>query len=420
MTEYKRQHFLPCCYLKFFSVDGTWTKGRNTQIYFTDGVKSKCTQVNNLGVEGYAYSKENPEFDKQFHDIEEDYPPLIEKLLGGQTKFKPPEYFKFLTIMVDFNLRSVAYENRSEVERMHTYQSISRIFISKLFSEAPGQGTNFSEMLKWLEQHWRLLALTTKSSEKFITSDNPSTIFTNPENSRPVMIYLPVHPNLAIVAFDQRSLTATNDRISDDALGVLNGLQINRSIRHTFADHDLKDDPEDWTIIQNLVHREKPERWVDGKEWAPDFIPISNLIFDRFTFIKKVSQSIGYIRSTVSSFVILSVISVIFFVSIDLDAAHDKFGYGMATASATWLFLMIATLSSCVLTTLASATIMKPKILYISSIFAGVFAPLSWVWSLMLSTPMSMANWIALQSLLLGGFIGAFFWAAVKLRLPRK
>ena len=289
MVAYKRQHFLPCCYLKFFSADGKWAEARKTQIYFTDGAVSRCTQVTKLGVENYAYSKDNPEFDKQFHKMEENYPPLIEKLLSGQTKFNKTEYFGLLMTMADFNLRSTAYENRTEVERMHTYQFISNIFMSKLFSEAPGQGDDFPEMLKWLGQHWRVQALTAEASGKFITSDNPSTICTDSKNSRPVMIYLPVHPKLALVAFDQRSLAVTIDRISDDPLGVLNGLQINRSIRHTFADHDLKDNPEDLGKIQKLAGREKPERWIDGETWAPDFISIADPVFNRFTFMEKVS-----------------------------------------------------------------------------------------------------------------------------------
>ena len=84
MAANKRQHFLPCCYLKFFSIDGTWGKPRKTQIFFTDGVKSQRNSVINLGVESYTYSRDNPEFDKQFQKMEGNYPLIVEKMLGGQ------------------------------------------------------------------------------------------------------------------------------------------------------------------------------------------------------------------------------------------------------------------------------------------------------------------------------------------------
>lgn len=288
MVAYRRQHFLPCCYLKFFSIDGTWAKVRSTRVYFTDGAVSGCASVNDLGVESYTYSKQNPEFDKQFNNMEKDYSDIVEMFLNGPEKMHKTHYFRFITMMIDFNLRSVAYENLSEVERMHTYQTISRSFMHDLFFEAPGQGTDLPEMRKWMEQNWRIQPVLSETSEKFITSDNPSTIYTEPKDSRPVMFYLPVHPKLAVIAYDKRHLTVTSNRVTDDALGVLNGLQIYRSVRHTFADHDLEKDPDDWPKIQKLANREKPERWVNGNEWKPDFISIASPSFDRFSFMERV------------------------------------------------------------------------------------------------------------------------------------
>jgi len=148
------------------------------------------------------------------------------------------------------------------------------------------------ETINWFAENWRLRTLKSQTSEKFITSDNPSTIYTEPKNSRPVMVYLPVHPDLAVVAFDKRCLAVTDPIISDDALGVLNGVQINRSIRHTFSDHDLKNKPEEWDALQKLTDKEKPERWVDGNRWVRDFISIANPLFDRFTFMNKIGHRV--------------------------------------------------------------------------------------------------------------------------------
>ena len=289
MSDPKRQHFIPCCYLKFFSRTGSREDSRNTQIWFTDGVISKFSAVNNLGVEKYTYSKENPEFDRQFNDMERDYPQIIEKLLDGQTSLSPRDYFSLYNIMVDFNLRNVAYINRSEVERMHVYEGISRRFNQDVYTEAQGAGTDLKGMWNWLKKTWRVQRIQAASKEKFITSDNPSTIFHHPKTDRPLMIYLPAHPDLGLVAYDRRYLKLTEEEISDNALGILNALQINRCVRHTFADHDLAENMEAWAKIQKIYSIEKPSRWVDIEHWKPDFISIDSPDFNKLTFAKKLN-----------------------------------------------------------------------------------------------------------------------------------
>ena len=298
MSGYKKQHFIPCSYLKFFSATGSWDQGRKTPIFFTDGDRSLATTVDQVGAETYAYSKKNPEFDKQFHRMEEHYPALMERILDGDRKFGASDYFGLLTIMVDFNLRNVAYENRSEEERMEVYQAISRRFNADLFAEVGG-GTDMRAMLEHLSNHWRLHVIRPETEEKFITSDNPSTIFVNPKHHRPVMVYLPTHPKIALVAYDRRDLRPTGSEISDDALGVLNGLQVHRCVRHTFSDHDLSEDADAWEKVKSLANRDKPDRWVDGEKWKPDFPSIESNAFNRFTFVERRLDQVNPIAEAV-------------------------------------------------------------------------------------------------------------------------
>jgi len=289
MSEYKRQHFIPCSYLKFFSVTGTWSNTRNTQIFFTDGATSNKTKVSNLGVESYTYSKENPEFDKQFHDMERHYPAIIQKLLDGKLALSSSDYFGLFMIMVDFNLRNVAYENKTEGERRHAYEAISRSFNSDVFQEANGNGSSMQGMMDWLTENWRVQRIIPETNEKFLTSDNPSTIFSNPKNGKPVMLYLPAHPKLGIIAYDRRYLKVVTEKTTDDALSVLNGLQVNRCVRHTFSDHDITNEQNNWKNLRELSSKEKPTRWIDNNEWKADYISISSPVFERFTFIKKLN-----------------------------------------------------------------------------------------------------------------------------------
>ena len=118
------------------------------------------------------------------------------------------------------------------------------------------------------------------------------------------MIYLPIHPDYAAVAYDQRHLDVVGNEISDDALGVLNGIQINRCVQHVFSDHDILngEDQESAEKLKALLEREKPRRYItqDGA-WVREistmmliklygsagFIPTSQPVFGRLTFMKK-------------------------------------------------------------------------------------------------------------------------------------
>ncbi len=285
----KWQHYVPCCYLKFFAHDGVWNNGRNSQVYFTDGKKSLCVPVKDVGADDYTYSKEFPEFDHNFNDMERDYPLITKKIMDAATLTKK-EYYQFILIMGDFNIRNVAYENKTDQERKEVYQAMSRAFNEDLFGEVGGDGTNLQEMMDWFAEHWRLQPFRSNSGEKFITSDNPSKIFSHPRSGCPVMIYLPIHPDFAVVAFDKRHLQVVGKEISDDALGVLNGIQAHRCVRHVFSDHDILngDDQESTEKLKNLLERKKPKRHFtrDGT-WVRDFISTSESVFDRLTFIKK-------------------------------------------------------------------------------------------------------------------------------------
>ncbi|GJL80210.1 MAG: hypothetical protein NPINA01_31990 [Nitrospinaceae bacterium] len=282
----KRQHWLPCAYLQFFSIDGQ-PHGRETQIYFTDGRSSQITSVNNLAVAKYTYSRTNPECDSVFHNMEKNYPPIIKNILKGNQLTKKDKY-GLIMMMFDLNLRNVVYENRTEMERIKLYEGISRAFVGSMFEETTGKGNDFNEMASHLEKNWELDSLRSTSGEKFISSDNPSMIIADKNSSRPVLVCLPIHPDLAMIAYDKRTSEIISNSITDDALGILNGLQIKLSVRHTFSDHDIMLPPTTSKRVQELLDQEKPERWIDQDWWHDGFIKFHSPFIDRLEFIKRV------------------------------------------------------------------------------------------------------------------------------------
>jgi len=174
--------------------------------------------------------------------MEGDYPLIIEKILRKRGRTTPIESYRLMMSMIDFNLRNIAYENRTERERKDVYTKISGVMVADIFAEAEGRGTDFEGMMAWLKINWGVRAIRIESEEKFITSDNPATIFSTVKVDSPVLIYMPVHPKIAVIAFDKRYLRFASTKASNDAVGVLNGLQVTRCVEHVFSDYDLFND----------------------------------------------------------------------------------------------------------------------------------------------------------------------------------
>lgn len=281
----KRQHWVPCGYLQFFAINGD-VQGRNSQVYFTDGKISKIAPVKDLAVEKFTYSRENLALDHEFNEMEKDLPSIIRKILKAED-LRKKEYYSLIIIMCDLNLRSVAFENRTDLERFHVYEAISKSFNQDMYADAEGQGNDLNGMIEHLKMNWELAPICSETGEKFITSDNPSMILTDPKDQRPVLIYLPIHPQRAVIAYDKRSIKMTSGEVTIDALRLLNGLQINLAVRHVFSDYDIMDEPEDWEKLKLLTKREKPERWIDEQRWKPGYISIASPVFNRLTFLVK-------------------------------------------------------------------------------------------------------------------------------------
>ena len=290
----KKQHWLPCAYLQFFSISGKRI-GRKTRIYFTDGKISKEAPVKDLAVEKFTYSKKDPLADFKFHDYEQEYPTLIEKIINGDIPDRKNSH-KLMLIIWDLHLRNISYQNRTDSDRAEIHDQISRDFMALIFEETKSKGNDFKEANKHLTENWRLLTIQPITQEKFITSDNPSIIFSEPVKNKPVLTYIPIHPHVGIIIYDQRSIAINCKNISDDEIAVLNGLQANCSINHVFSDYNIENEKNDWKCLVNQMQKSKPQRWIDtsenkaGLEWQPGFVSIFEPWFSRLKFLKLKKQ----------------------------------------------------------------------------------------------------------------------------------
>lgn len=281
----KEQHWLPSAYLKFFVINGD-VKGRNSRVLVVTRDSEIDKKASKTAVARYTYSQANPALDHEFNDMENDYPLIIEKLRAGTSLTRREELGLLLTVF-DFHHRNIAYENRSSTERFDAYQRISRDWFKQVLPPEIYQ-LGMQEYCDYLNQKWQVVTVSPATSEKFITSDHPSLILTAEYGRKPIAALLPVAPDLMVVCFDSGALRLDHEKVSDDALGVLNGLQVARCVEEIYSDHPIKG-KDNWDKVVELFDRPNPERWVDDSYYKPDHYSIANNFFPRLNFLQTVS-----------------------------------------------------------------------------------------------------------------------------------
>src|SRR5262245_28034290 len=84
MPPYKRQHYLPASYLKYFSADQTKCS-RKSWIWRFDGHEQKLVPVESECFADYHYSRKNPAAaERGFHRFESCYCESIDSIRAGR------------------------------------------------------------------------------------------------------------------------------------------------------------------------------------------------------------------------------------------------------------------------------------------------------------------------------------------------
>lgn len=278
MAQYKSQHWLPACYMKFFAISATPT-GRSTRVYYTNANESKIGSVANLSCADFHYSRVEPEeAETSFHGIENQYPLTITKLLDGNSIHKI-EYFQLILSIIDFHARNASYENRTPQENYKAFEHVSRGLIGEIFGDV---GANFHKMLDFMEANWRFNLLHSPH-DVLLSSDNPSMIFSL--GNKIAFIFLPVHPEFGVVAFDRRKIEVTNNVINQRDNEILNSMQATVCINYVYSNTDLSDQIGEGEALTKLINRERENGFVEADCWKPNFMDYLTLLPDKFGFI---------------------------------------------------------------------------------------------------------------------------------------
>lgn len=282
MAKYKVQHWLPSGYMKFFSISGG-VEGRKSKIYYSNGTGSKIKSVEKLSCSNYHYSRTDTEAaETSFHEMENDYPLIVEKIIKGNDLVKT-EYFGLILTMIDFHARNPSYENLTKKENYKAFEIVSRGLITEIFKDSEKQGSDLTLMSKFLETNW-LLQPIFSDKEEFISSDHPSLIFST--NGEVAFIFLPISPHFGIVAVDKRKIEITGNTANEKDNGILNALQAAKCITYVYSNIDLSTHIGEGKPLTKWFKKERPKGFVTDDSWKPEFIDYKKTIPVGLSFLK--------------------------------------------------------------------------------------------------------------------------------------
>jgi len=287
MPEYKRQHFLPSAYLKYFSVDQS-NCNRESLIWRFDGQNQLLVPVVSQCSGDYFYSKAKAiETEKMFQRGEDVYCQFVDKLKSGKP-LTGKNYGNLVVMMFDFHLRNAAHKNLTDGEGIDAYNLRSRIFFGKvLLGRVDGQITK-ADLVNHINQNWSVQLISATPNSMFITSDHPSvwTLLNTPaDEPKPDLhlVTLPLTPKHTAVAFNRRVLQIIGSQATTDDEKTLNIGQIQSAERCIYTSNPLNDAQMD-VVRVHFARKTNSSSQVRETEWE---FPLSHLpVKHHFSFVR--------------------------------------------------------------------------------------------------------------------------------------
>lgn len=279
MPSYKRQHYLPAAYLKYFSTDQNICN-RESKTWRCDGKTIRCVSVISQCFGDYFYSRENAaEVEVNFQKSESLYSSCVEKIKAN-IKLTPNEYGSLLVVMFDFHLRNAIHENRTGKEEIEAYRLRNRLFIQQmLLGRSDGLYTQ-REMIAHIEKYWNLRVLTAQSGSQIFTSDNPSVWHTFRKNKPGMhMITLPLTPFHVAVAFDRRVLQVNDGILTEEDERTLNAGQIENASQAFYSSAKFSADNVR-LLDENIKQKAETRCFINEQTWS---LSLKN-VFPEFMF----------------------------------------------------------------------------------------------------------------------------------------
>jgi hypothetical protein len=278
MPAYKKQHFLPTSYLKFFSEDQAVCNPQSC-VWRYDGDEVRLVPVRSQCFGDYFYSKENAqEVEQMFQRRETIYSQFVEKIRASQESERK-SYGDLFLCMADIFLRNGIHKNLTTREGLEAYDLRLNLFFSVMLLEKQTESFTKESIKAHLESHWRMEIISAPADFKFATSDNPSLFTTcrmpSPNRRAPLqLILLPLDPAHIAIAFDKRFMYVQNKPATALDVRTLNYNQIMSAEccvykSSQFTGEELVILREVFSQKSNAVSEVTPEGWRSYLHYLP-------------------------------------------------------------------------------------------------------------------------------------------------------
>lgn len=227
MPAYKYQHFVPCGYLKHFSVDEP-KASKKSAIFRFNGTQIDQSRVKSECGEDWHYTLDHArERENMFGVLENRYGLILSRLLSNKPLSDKMKR-ELILMMFELHCRNPAYRNLTGKPNIFTYDTLVhclRILLSN--NDEPISREQLQDLLQTV---WHVNLLRTSCEPGLITSDNPSLWFTldvdSREKKRLHFTLLPVTPSCCAIAWDSRSCQVTRSDLNKDDQKYLNLYQL--------------------------------------------------------------------------------------------------------------------------------------------------------------------------------------------------
>ena len=271
MPDYKRQHYLPTAYLKYFSADQDRCS-RDSLVWRVDKKTQRCVPILSQCFGDYLYSKESPvEAEKSFHRSEVKYTKCIDKIRSG-IEPNAKNWGDLVLAMFDLHLRNGIHKNETGKEGIYAYNQRSHIFLSQILLMSNKAEITQSEIATHIESYWHVKIVQAPPKHQFVTSDHPSmwtTLRKTTADSRPSLdlITLPISPTHTAVAFDKRVLDVIGTQATVRDEGTLNVGQVSNAENCIYLSQQLQEESLE-RIRSHFAQKSDSECKTDENGWA--------------------------------------------------------------------------------------------------------------------------------------------------------
>jgi hypothetical protein len=237
MPAFRKQHYLPAAYLKYFSVDQNHC-ARDSKVWRFDGSEQRLTRVENECFENFGYSRQRPaEAESLFHASESAYCKCLDMIRSGPEPSGAP-LGDLLLFMFDVFIRNRVHENMTGEEGIEAYKRRTEIFLGNIFGA--DNGMSIQEIGRLISNNWRVKVLDSHPNSIFLTSDHPS-IWMSLNRVKPVLhlVILPLTPHHMAVAFDRNVLQIVSFQATDRDCLLTNIFQTRQAVQSIYAPRAL-------------------------------------------------------------------------------------------------------------------------------------------------------------------------------------